>query len=843
MPSMADEQERGDAGGEDGTPTVARGSEAAFGEVAHDWIGPYKLLEIIGEGGFGTVWLAERREPMVQRVALKIIKPGMDSKAVIARFEQERQALAVMDHPNVAKVFDGGVTPTGRPYFVMEHVQGEPITAFCDRSKYPIRARLELFIAVCEAVQHAHHKGIIHRDIKPSNVLVMLKDGCAIPKVIDFGVAKAMSQTLTTKTIFTERGQIIGTPEYMSPEQAEMGATDIDTRTDVYSMGVMLYELLSGRLPFDSQSLRSAGYAEIQRIIREVDPPKPSTRLSGADDATGAEIARTRQGEREKIAGELKRELEWIPLKAMRKDRTERYTTARDLAQDVRRYLDGEPLEAGPESTWYQAKKLISRHRGRVAAVGIMVALLVGATTVSTLLYLDANRERRLSLRSQADMMVVDYIAHTGQVDGNEQLLDESWKLRERSGYVDDLAAAYHLALRASNARGVELGERMLTRAGEIAEASGPGGRILNDALYIPAGSPRGRTYRGRGYDDVRAVIQHSRVLLHAANQSGSTGRVLIDYFAGRLRAGQDAIDLFDGSRLLIERVVAQSGSGLGPPADAWATVGWIAGMQGGSDRYLEALNDRARWFAQRQDHRGCLDEHDEAIRTLREGRGSQAIEASLEAALRDREEFLSLHDDASLKGEGRVHPVGGVARAFDVELQTRLLPEAAVAEVDGDPRWAGVATKAITLMLLREHSAQDLAAMNGRAWAVARHGSEVAELGRDAALLAKQIVAASPNNADYRNTMGVALYRVGDYQAALESLRRSEELYLASGKGESPANWAFIALSLRRTGEVAKAEAARSTFDRLAGQTAWAADAEVRAWGREVEAEFARGE
>ncbi|MBS0188574.1 MAG: serine/threonine protein kinase, partial [Planctomycetes bacterium] len=340
-------------------------------------IGPYTLLELIGEGGFGTVWLAERREPMVQRVAIKIIKPGMDSKAVVTRFEQERQALAVMDHPNVAKVFDGGVTDRGLPYFVMEYVAGKPITNFCDEHRCTIRQRLELFASVCDAVQHAHMKGIIHRDLKPSNLLAEMVDGKPLVMVIDFGIAKAIVQDASVAQ-FTSEGVAIGTTEYMSPEQAG-GRLDVDTRTDVYALGVVLYELLVGRLPFDPATLHQLGFDEVRRIIREEDPPRPSTRLSAIGVEGSALALSRRHHSPAALIRELRRELEWIPLKAMRKERDRRYESAAALAEDVRRYLDGRALQAAPESRMYLARKLVSRNKPQViAAAAVFVALGAG---------------------------------------------------------------------------------------------------------------------------------------------------------------------------------------------------------------------------------------------------------------------------------------------------------------------------------------------------------------------------------------------------------------------------------------------------------------------------------
>jgi eukaryotic-like serine/threonine-protein kinase len=363
--------------------------------------GRYRLLEAIGEGGMGRVWMAQQTEPVKRRVAVKLIKAGMDSKQVVARFEAERQALAIMDHPHIAKVLDGGATASGRPYFVMELVKGVPLTAYCDEHQLTPRQRLELFVSVCQAVQHAHQKGIIHRDLKPSNVLVTVHDTTPVVKVIDFGVAKALGQELTDKTLFTGFAQMVGTPLYMSPEQAGQSGLDIDTRSDIYSLGVLLYELLTGTTPFDRERFKQAGYDEIRRIIREEEPPKPSTRLSTTAELPS--IAANRGLEAKLLRGLVRGELDWIVMKCLEKDRNRRYDTANSLARDLQRYLADEPVTACPPSAWYRWRKFVRRYRTPVLAAGLVVLALLVGITGTTWNWLDARAESAAKERARQE--------------------------------------------------------------------------------------------------------------------------------------------------------------------------------------------------------------------------------------------------------------------------------------------------------------------------------------------------------------------------------------------------------------------------------------------------------
>jgi serine/threonine protein kinase/tetratricopeptide (TPR) repeat protein len=409
-------------------------------------IGPYKLLQQIGEGGMGTVYMAEQTHPVQRKVALKIIRPGMDSREIIARFEAERQALALMDHPNIAKVLDAGTTDgergrvsapstpgadatrlAGRPYFVMELVKGVPITKYCDDHHLTPRERLELFVPVCQAVQHAHQKGIIHRDLKPSNVMIALYDGKPVPKVIDFGVAKATGQKLTDETLFTAFGQVVGTLEYMSPEQAELNQLDIDTRSDIYSLGVLLYELLTGTTPLQRKRLKEAVLTEVLRVIREEEPPKPSTRLSTAQELPS--IAANRGLEPKKLSGLVRGELDWIAMKCLEKDRNRRYETANGLARDVERYLHDEPVQACPPSAGYKLRKFARKYRAILRIAAVFVVFLVLAAAVSTWQAVRATLAERRAL-AERDRAEASFHTARDAVDQFFTQVSESPKLK-----------------------------------------------------------------------------------------------------------------------------------------------------------------------------------------------------------------------------------------------------------------------------------------------------------------------------------------------------------------------------------------------------------------------------
>ncbi|MGA2257702.1 MAG: protein kinase, partial [Thermoguttaceae bacterium] len=475
-----------------GSPDATQDYHDPSARVGQVIAGRYKLLEEIGEGGMGTVFMAQQAAPVKRAVAVKIVKPGMNSKAVLARFEAERQALALMDHPNIARVLDAGTTESGRPFFVMELVKGIPITQYCDQHKLTVRQRLELFVPVCQALQHAHQKGVIHRDLKPSNVLVALYDDRPVPKVIDFGVAKATGQSLTDKTLMTGFGVVVGTPEYMSPEQANLNNLDIDTRSDVYSLGVLLYELLTGTTPVDRKSLGKAAVLEVLRIVREYEAPRPSTKLSSSDALPS--IATNRNIEPARLTRLMEGELDWILLKALEKDRSRRYESANGFARDIQHFLAGEPVQAAPPSTSYRLKKFLKRNKRQVTAAALILLALTAGTVVSSFFAADSYRQARLA-REQAEIARENEI----KARSEKERADEKAAEADRNAKRADQSAAQATAARRD--------------AEQKADAEGRAKALAEGRLYAS------RILLARAVLDQGQFGQVSRALQNAAGQ------------------------------------------------------------------------------------------------------------------------------------------------------------------------------------------------------------------------------------------------------------------------------------------------------------------------------------
>ena len=519
---------------EDGV-TAAQGP-GPLSEGPGSVIGRYKLLQQIGEGGFGVVFMAEQLEPIRRRVALKIIKPGMDTRAVMARFEAERQALAMMDHPNIARVLDAGATETGRPYFVMELVGGDRITEHCDKHNLSIPARLALFTQVCHAVQHAHQKGVIHRDLKPSNVLISVRDDRPHVKIIDFGIAKATAQRLTERTLFTEHRALIGTPEYISPEQAE-GSIDIDTRTDVYSLGVILYELLTGAAPFDGRQLREAAFAEVQRIIREVEPARPSLRLSRASAELDA-LAAHRRSEPRKLGGLVRGDLDWIVMKALEKDRARRYESAHGLAADVERHLNGQAVVAAPPGVAYQVRKFVRRHRGPVAAGGLVAAALVLGVAGTSIGLIQAEQQGRIARQRLFEATA----ARDSESQARRAAQEQAAKLASLLGFLEQTMASVDPAARVQAFEPMlnegappqpQAGSRV-TMAEYLTRAAAEADRAFADQPLVEAAARRtiGNTMLGLGMPSEGAAQLRRAVDLfqqHAAPEEPLAVRARID--------------------------------------------------------------------------------------------------------------------------------------------------------------------------------------------------------------------------------------------------------------------------------------------------------------------------
>lgn len=750
----------------------ATSAASSGGNQVGETIGPYKLLQQIGEGGMGTVYMAEQAQPVVRKVALKIIKPGMDSRRIIARFEAERQALALMDHPNVARILDAGATSSGRPYFVMELVKGIPIIQYCDQHRLPTRQRLELFIGVCQAVQHAHQKGVIHRDLKPTNILVADYDDRPVAKVIDFGVAKAVGQQLTEQTVFTEFGQIIGTIEYMSPEQAKLNQLDIDTRTDIYSLGVLLYELLTGEPPFDRLRLRSAAFDEMLRIIREEEPPKPSTRLVTSGSLPS--IAANRQLEPKKLTTTIAGDLDWIVMKALEKERSRRYQTAGGIADDIDRYLVDQPIEARPPSGAYRVKKFIRRNRSILIASSLVAVVIVVAAITSTVLYF---RERA----ANSNAVAARGKAHDEAMRSQElvsQLGNRLWSLGDtlvESGHREEAEKIFTDALHNFDKAVADFPDVEYFRQEQAISELKMGQFLGADRRMSEAEMHLRNSIRE--YAALRNDFPKKSLYF---DEQVNSIVVLADAF---LRAGQ-AQEAHDTFRQAIDllRVRAESGDD-----HAQDRLGGLYGMGKGVEKNdLEAL----KWIRRAADHGNIVSQNSVGV-IYDQGLGVPADPT--EAARWYRRAADQDYNEAKI-WLARLYSQGrGVEK--DLNKASALYHEAA-------QRYRKIILTG------------DVHMVNTLAWFLANEPHPTLQDPQTAVELAQKAAALSPNDGEVWNTLGAAQYRAGNFQAAITVLRKTIKLR----QGGDAFDYFFLAMALQRSHQP---EEARQWYDKATASMA----------------------
>lgn len=658
------------------SPQRSRGSESSSDPLEHpERIGTYRILQLLGEGGMGIVYEAEQTEPVVRRVALKVMKPGLDTKQVLARFEAERQALAVMDHHNIAKVLDAGVTEVGRPFFVMELVKGIPLNDYCDSFKLSTRKRLELFVATCRAVQHAHQKGVIHRDLKPSNVLVAEQDDRPVPKIIDFGVAKAIAQPLTERTLVTQHGHAVGTPAYMSPEQAGLSGLDIDTRTDIYSLGVMLYELLVGRLPIEPREAGGMPAFFAQLVMRETNPPTPSARYTSLGGYRQA-IAEFRRSDPRSLSRELKGDLDWIVMKAMEKERSRRYETANGLAMDIERYLDEEPVVARPPSAAYRFTKFVRRNRAGVVAAAIVAVAVIGGAVAATVGMVRATRAEAATAReAEALRQVSDFLVGLFQVNDPGEARGNTVTARE---LLDKAAERIEVEL----AEQPQVQAQLMLTMGEAYESLG----LYDEAApMLERGLAVRETMHGEGHIQVAeglfklaelfrrqgkyeeaerlyeraATIQESRI--------GPTAPALAATLTGlgNTYVSQGKVD---EAELLLERALAIREGAFAPDhTEVGSSLGALGSLYTRQGRYAEADSMYSRVLVIQEKAFGR--DHPAVARTLRNLGGLRWFRGNLE----DADRFFRRSLDISTRMLGPDHPdLGSILNNLGVLAWTR---------------------------------------------------------------------------------------------------------------------------------------------------------------------------